>query len=112
MDHRLFIDTGTTRNPEQREAQFYANIAPFLDLIFNRTPVKMPEIPEQFRAGLEELDADLQRGQIEKHFHLDHEARQIRPKTDAANNLVIFVDMVKNDPEIAAYIQQERGGEQ
>ena len=50
MDHRLFIDTGTTRNPEQKEAQFYANIAPFLDLIFNRTPVKMPEIPEQFRA--------------------------------------------------------------
>lgn len=108
--HRLFIDTGTTRNPEQKEAEFTANITPFIDLIFNRTAVKMPQIPEPFIEGLKELDADIQRGEIEKHFQLDHEKRQIIPKTDAANNLVIFIDIVKTEePDLAAFIQQKGG---
>lgn len=112
MEHRLFINTGHTQNPEQKEAEFSATITPYLDLLFNRTPVKMPQIPDKFRLGLEQLDKDIQQGLIEKHYRLDHKARQIVPITDAANHLVIFIDMVKNEPEIAAYIRQKRGGDQ
>ena len=99
MKNSFWIDTGTTANPEQREAEFCKRITPFLDLLFNRTHIKIPEIPGEFRPTLEELAADIRLGQIEKHFHIDHKARQITPKTDAAQMLFVFIEALKEDAE-------------
>ena len=108
--HAFFLNAGAgANNPEQVEAHLAAQLAPFLDLLFNRTPVQMPEIPQQFRADLEQLDRDIAGGALARHFNIDTARKQITPRTDAANHLFIFANMVKDEPAIAKYLNGEGG---
>lgn len=84
-----------SNNPEQVEAILTAKIRPFLDLLFNRAPVKLPEnvpFPAFFRRELEQLDADIARGELGQHFHIDIAGRKITTKTGAAEHFLTFID--------------------
>ena len=109
-ERAFFLNAGAAgNNREQIEAHLAAKITPFLDLLFNRTPAKLPPLPAEFRGDLEQLDADIARGELGRHFHIDTARKQITPRTDAANHLLIFADMVKDEPAIAKYLNGEGG---
>lgn len=94
-EHKIDLIVPNHRNPEQREAFLASYFQRYIDLIFNRTNINIPAMPERFRAPIAEVDRDLQSGFFDRHFQIT--GNQIISKSDGAEMVMITAAMYREE---------------
>lgn len=92
-EHKIDLIVPNHRNSEQREAFLTAYFQKYIDLLFNRTNIGIPTMPERFRVPIAEVDRDLQAGFFDRHFQIT--GNQIISKSDGAEMVMITAAMYR-----------------